>query len=292
MANKLRVFRSLPGQAAWVWQHPLNTRDRINSELRWLTWAIYGRLFGGRTYRWVNNTKFRAEPGDHGITRCISGRLEEPQEMAFALHFLRDGDLFVDIGANVGAYSLLAHTVGAKAIAFEPHPKTFSSLLRNFEANNAEIEAYKAALSDIEGEGFLTEDLGARNHLSKTGIPVSIRTLDSILGSRQASLVKLDVEGAETRVINGGFESFSKCEAVIVEMLGHGKRFGDGDFKVHNLLDSHGLHPFQYDPFCRVLTPLEGPNKESVNTIYVRDSKSVQKTVKAAPQFNVMGRII
>lgn len=55
------------------------------------------------------------------------------------LHFLRPGDLFLDIGANVGTYTVLASGVcGGKIMAFEPDPRTLRHLQRNIELNQLE----------------------------------------------------------------------------------------------------------------------------------------------------------
>ena len=64
------------------------------------------------------------------MTGNIYCGLAEFADMAFVLHVLRAGDLFVDIGANAGAYTLLASSVaGAKTTCFEPVPATYARLL-------------------------------------------------------------------------------------------------------------------------------------------------------------------
>ena len=64
------------------------------------------------------------------MTGNIYCGLVEFADMAFVLHVLRAGDLFVDIGANAGAYTLLASSVaGAKTTCFEPAPATYARLL-------------------------------------------------------------------------------------------------------------------------------------------------------------------
>ena len=56
----------------------------------------------------------------YGATGNIYCGLHDFEEMSFLMHFLRAGDVFADVGVNVGAYSMLAASVGARAIAFEP----------------------------------------------------------------------------------------------------------------------------------------------------------------------------
>jgi predicted RNA methylase len=72
-----------------------------------------------------------------GATANMSIGLSEFADMMLALHFLRKGDLFVDVGANVGSYAVLASGVcRATTWAFEPDPNTVRSLKRNLAINN------------------------------------------------------------------------------------------------------------------------------------------------------------
>ena len=61
-----------------------------------------------------------------GATGNIYTGLHEFEDMMFLLHLLRPGDIFVDAGANIGSYTVLASAVvGAKSISFEPVPPLF-----------------------------------------------------------------------------------------------------------------------------------------------------------------------
>ena len=71
-----------------------------------------------------------------GATGNIYAGLHEFNDMAFCLHLLRSGDLFVDVGANIGSYTVLASKVaGANSITLEPVPQTFERLKRNVNIN-------------------------------------------------------------------------------------------------------------------------------------------------------------
>ena len=81
-----------------------------------------------------------------GAAHYITPRLCEFEEMAFVMHFLRPGELFVDVGANVGAFTVLAAGVAGAAVrAFEPNPGTFEMLERNVRLNGLQ-EAGKLCL--------------------------------------------------------------------------------------------------------------------------------------------------
>jgi FkbM family methyltransferase len=129
-------------------------------------------------------------------------------------------DAFVDGGANVGVFSLVAASMGVRTLAFEPHPLTLRQLLYNVHANqdrlSAPIEVYPMALSEktavmpLFGGGQGASLVGGWGGMSSTyDNLVPTVTLDSILGDRRSitrPVVKLDLEGAEWMAVRGAAE--------------------------------------------------------------------------------------
>ncbi len=77
----------------------------MGAVIRYIKWQVGSRLVPGDViYQWINNSKVVARNGETGITGNIYCGLHEFPDMAFLLHVLREEDLFVDIGANVGSY--------------------------------------------------------------------------------------------------------------------------------------------------------------------------------------------
>ena len=80
----------------------------------------------------VEGTKLNIEPGQTISTGNYYVGLLEFEEMAFAIHFLDNSDIFFDIGANIGSYSILASGISkSRTIAFEPIESTFLQLEKN-----------------------------------------------------------------------------------------------------------------------------------------------------------------
>lgn len=103
-----------------------------------------------------------------GATGNIYTGLHEFTDMMLTLHFLRRGDLFLDIGANVGTYAVLASGVcGADTWAFEPDPGTVSDLKSNLAINGLEelVTVYDIALGASEGEVGFTIGLDTANRV-------------------------------------------------------------------------------------------------------------------------------
>src|SRR5262245_46306688 len=145
-----------------------------------------------------------------GATGNIYARLHEFADMAFTLHFLRPDDLFLDVGANVGSYTLLASGVcKARTIAFEPDPQTMALLRRNIDLNGLDgrVVLEQAAVGAEEGEVEFTIGRDTGNHVTKANEGrsqrVSMRALDRIVGLTPPTMVKVDVEGYEADVFRG-----------------------------------------------------------------------------------------
>ena len=121
----------------YVLTHPLNASGRIRAVGRVIRWQIGSRLLPGFVaLPYVGSTQLLVSRGMTGATGNWYCGLHEVCEMAFVLHVLRATDHFVDVGANVGSYTVLAAgAVGARTTAIEPIPTTFAHLVRNVALN-------------------------------------------------------------------------------------------------------------------------------------------------------------
>jgi hypothetical protein len=125
----LRTLRIILG-------HPLSGRQPVRSVARYLAWQIGARIVSPQTRAWSGGSRLMVERGMTGATGNIYCGLHEFADMGFLLHLLQADDLFLDIGANVGSYTVLASAVrGARTIAFEPDLTSCARLSRNVSAN-------------------------------------------------------------------------------------------------------------------------------------------------------------
>lgn len=214
--------------------------------------------------------------------------------MAFVLHLLRPGDHFVDVGANVGSYTILAAgAVRARVTAVEPIPETFAKLERNVSLNalGTLVSCHRMGLSDSEGNLRFTSTLDTVNHVvadgeSGSGIDVPVMRLDELVAGRAPVLMKIDVEGHELAVLRGGRKTLSnpRLLAVIMETNGSGARYGVSDDQLRAEMRQFGFEPCDYDPFLRCLVDVMRP---SPNTVFVRNREQVQRRVREAPRFRL-----
>jgi FkbM family methyltransferase len=121
------------------WQrHPLASRDLPGTVARFLRWQQGSRLLRMPVIvPWVDSTSLVIETGMTGATMNLYCGLCEAADMAFVLHALRPGDSFLDVGANVGTFTILASGVAqACTLALDPIPATYERLLRNLRLND------------------------------------------------------------------------------------------------------------------------------------------------------------
>jgi FkbM family methyltransferase len=166
----------------------------------------------------------------------IHGEYEKEQSR-IAKEILKEGDLAVDVGANMGYYTcLFSKCVGdsGDVVAFEPEFNNFESLSNNLSINQiSNVKVVRKGLSDQKGlrRLYLTEqEFGNHSFAGKEDEfsgheDVEVDTLDGALpslvdlGEKKISLMKIDVEGFELKVLRGAQSLIGsgKISALIVE---------------------------------------------------------------------------
>lgn len=154
----------------------------------------------------------------------------EPVTTLLACELARGADTFIDVGANIGFFSLVLSTSkpGLRVISFEPNPKNFQLLNANVHLNQfSNVTCEPLALSDISGTGALflsPSDMSASLEQDFEDTPgpvlkVSTATLDGYLAQRSPSgpvLIKVDVEGHEAAFFKGARQTISSLKPDII----------------------------------------------------------------------------
>lgn len=165
----------------------------------------------------------------------------EPYETSLLLELLQPGDVFVDVGANIGYFSVLAASVVGSCgavFAFEPDPDNFRLLRANAELNSLgdRITAVEAGLSDAQGAGnlFLSEDnLGDHQIFnadeSRASLPITLYHGARYLAERvqRIDLLKVDTQGSEFHVMAGLMPLLRELQNpphIIIELTPHALR--------------------------------------------------------------------
>ncbi len=295
IGRTLRALRTMRGVIA---SHPLTRNEPTRAWLRLAWWVVLSRLMSELNLPWVERQRLIVRRGMTGATGNVYLGLHEFMSMMLTVHFLREGDLFLDVGANVGTYTVLASGVSrATTWAFEPDPSAVHDLSRNVEINKlgGRVEIHAVALGPSDGEVSFTHGEGALNRVASADDRevhmVPQRTLDSMMVGRVPIKIKLDVEGYEEQVLQGATRTLANPELKVVSLEGTTPA-------MLKMLADNGFERAFYNPFTRVLqrTPNELALKDGVwtlsNEFYVRDWPFVEKRLSTAPAIFVLGHEI
>ncbi len=245
----------------------------IPSPVKSLVWDLIQSL---REFRWrfIGNQQMACGAGPSAFFIGVMSPVEryraesflekEPETLEWIRKCLQPGDVFLDIGANVGIYSLFAAKVQPKAqvLAFEPESQNYARLCLNIHRNGFEnILPFPLAFSDqTKPSSFFVSDLTPGSSFHNVGQPSSFSTqgtkkipfiqgtycitLDQWFGRNSSpfpSLIKLDVDGLEENILAGGMGVLSdpRLRSILVEVSD-----APGEpSKIPAILEKAGLRP-------------------------------------------------
>lgn len=226
---------------------------------------------------------------DAGVGLMLRTGSYEPLQTKLFVSAVNKGDTVLDIGANIGTYTVLASKkVGpkGKVYAFEPDPTNLTILKKNLTKNScANVVVVNKALSDITGTMALKKDRFApgETRISKKGSTrVQVIRLDDFVAQNKITptVVKMDIEGAEVGALVGGAKTFtqnkiklfievnpkalvafkqtSKSLLTVLDSLG---------FTIQKIIDEQGGNVFGYSP-VKLLNIL---SKKSFVNLYAKN---------------------
>jgi len=180
--------------------------------------------------RWILREDSLAEDANFGLllTKCT-----EPEEHKWFLTALHKGGTFVDVGANVGGYSVRASKMGAKVIAIEPDPDNCRVINLNLKLNhlsNVHLLSMAAGSKEEIRQLYYGDDyapvgytLKQDEDIREAKCAVEVKPLDvavlPLLGDEWIDLLKVDVEGLEVEVLKGASDLLERTRYIIVEVI-------------------------------------------------------------------------
>jgi FkbM family methyltransferase len=268
---------------------------------RFARWQVAGRIWpDDLVFEFVSGTRLAARRGQYAATSAYYLGLDDWQCCGFILHYLRPDDLFVDVGANVGTYSVLAGAVaGATVIGFEPSSDSFRRALHNTGLNLASdrVILKRIALGSKPGAASIATDKDTVNQIDRgapgSGEQIEIDTLDRAIEGHSPSLLKIDTVGYERSVLLGAGQTLASplLDAIIV---GNPRRaLADFDVKPEEtlgILSAAGFRPTVYSLADRSLSPVDIPDINRKILLVRHDRlEAVRMRLKNAPRFRVLG---
>lgn len=196
-----------------VAHHPLHRRHRIRAVARWARTLAALALAPSHEVAvdYIDGSILHWPAAASSVGLCAKFGLGEYADMAFCLHLLRADDLFCDVGANAGVYTVLAaHAIGCRVVCVEPVPSTFQLLMQNIHANGLadQVDARCNGIGSEPGRLAFTTERWSLNHVvapdTDNATEIDVITLDALLDGCKPAAIKIDVEGFEAHVLAGG----------------------------------------------------------------------------------------
>src|SRR5690554_642052 len=226
------------------------------------------RFVGWQIFKRANNEPITINAFDGGRLHCYPGtsasnaviyyRWPDWSEMQLLRKMLRPGDGFLDIGANVGVYSVLASTLvgpDGPVHAFEPDPMNADKLRANFELNDLPVDnVHQVAVGEESGTRRFANNRGSIGSLlpddAPNGIDVICTKLDDIISALISSYVaKVDVEGFELGVMKGATDLLESksIKVMILETNDCCRYAGETRKELQQFLGAFGYSLFKID---------------------------------------------
>jgi FkbM family methyltransferase len=212
---------------------------------------------------------------DDWVQYCLYYNLYEPKYEK-SMHALMAGArTILDIGANIGQYSLLFGQNARKVLAFEPMPELAEQLRENVRLNNLEqiITVVEAAVSDIDGEVVIhaaeSSNSGMASLISSTSnrsLQVEAVTIDNYVQRNSVGnidFIKMDIEGAELHALRGMIGLLREQKPPLVLEMNE-EMMSKAGYSYSNILDL--LRPLGYAPYAMLKAGLQGP-LDSINSV-------------------------
>lgn len=210
------------------------------------------------------------------------------EDEIFFTSYLRQGDVVIDIGANVGTLTLTAaNSVGSsgKVFSIEAHPVIFNYLEKNVELNRLEnVQLFNVAIGN--GNGCITFSNKRLDDLNEVvaseGIEITLKKLDGLLVDKieNVNLLKVDVEGYEKFVFQGALEILRKTECIYFESWEqHFRKYDYTTLDILDILKTSGFSVYKLEEGKIIQIPSNYISERCENLLAIRDLQSFREKV-------------
>jgi len=255
-------------------KHPTNRDHFWLIIIRILWWKVNQILFKlPIVVELTPGVKLICNPSSAYGGLVVYSRLPEYAEMRFVLEYLRSTDVFIDVGSNPGDFALLAASKisSGRVFAFEPTQTGMSYIRENLKLNqfSKRIKVYQKAVSNQNGQAlFLSSHVSEVSRLVTNTKPsqnnnqqlstVPTIKLDTFLQRhrvKMVNLLKIDVEGAEQKVLKGleNYLSQGKVEAIIFEANPGISDYGSSIGQLLLFLKKHHFRIYEFKQHQRLI---------------------------------------
>lgn len=244
----------------YIWSHPANRGRRVRALARAVGWQLRKRLLpGARDIRVFGGLTLRCYPDSPSASLVIyCDESPDYHEMQFMRRYLRPGDTVLDVGANIGVYSLLAASLlgpAGRVLAFEPGPEAHRRLTENLQINQLDnVKVHACALGDRVGVVDFLSQCDTTNRIQtsvdagKSVVSVPVARLDDMV-EVDCTMGKMDIEGAEPIALRGAERLLKEANPPVwlLELNGSLHAFGFTESTFSDWLSLQGYDLGLYD---------------------------------------------
>ena len=271
-----------------IYNHPANQGKKFTAISQALSWQTYKRILKNPRVLDFHGLKFLAFPDSSAASSVVYFNcLPDYDEMQFIKRKLKPGDNFIDIGANIGIYSLLAASLvgdSGSVHAFEANPAMANKLKQQINYNKlSNIHLYNLAVADQNGkmQFVLTKDdctahITNEDSYNKDLITVNTVTLDQCLPQKKFAMGKMDIEGAEILALKGAENLLQAANPSIwqLELAGYTKRHGYRSDQVLEYLNEFDYRCAVYNSTAQKLEYIDKPWQLGIKNILAIHKKN------------------
>ncbi len=274
----------------YIWRHPANRGRRIAAVARAVGWQIRKRATRRPLDIAYAGMTLRCHPDSTAASAVLyCNGMPDYDEMGFMRRYLRGGDNFLDVGANVGTYTLLAKSLvgNGQVIAIEPGARAYARLSENIALNRlAGVTCLNIAVGETAGEVEFLADADTMNRVvtvtdgQRTTVRVKRATLDAIAGDILAgaplAMAKMDIEGYEPAALRGAVQLLAAASPPVwlLELNGSTRAYGVSEDEFAAWLRQRGYQLALYHADTNTLTPQaraweQAPNVFAVHAAHI-----------------------
>jgi len=235
-------------------------------------WKVFGIhvLYKEKNISWSSKIKWIVHRDFQSSKNPWYYGISEKTEFEFLTQNIKTGDVFYDIGANVGLYSIwMAAFHPVQCYLFEPDPKHQDFILRLIHLNQLETQCIlqSYALGEENGFRYLTigHDMNNKVSVQNTNLPIAMRRLDDLTELPKPSILKIDTEGYELKILQAGLQTL-KSEMLRIIIIEKSETLFE---ECHKIIISYGFKPLTTSSKCSH-TKEEFPTTQSGNLIYIK----------------------
>lgn len=210
-----------------------STIERLSQTARWEYYKARFRLGSDEQQLSVRGVTATFEVDTFREFMRVFDLVDEREMIEDILRVAEPEDVFWDIGANIGTHACLVGQAVDSVVAIEARPDTVPKLRKNLNRNGINMDCFGLALDSTKGtvelglSDNLSTDVGVgsysvvRNENEQDQVPVEAVSGDWLIeneGVSPPTIAKIDVEGAEERVLNGMSSALSRCRVLFCEV--------------------------------------------------------------------------